>query len=470
MTNTPIQRLNWPALVSAAISALGVVIMINMVNAMLPTLVQQLGVDLLAVQWIVLAYSAANAASLVAFGHLGDMIGRKRVFISGFAVFGMGSLLCSFATSFPMLLAFRALQALGASMLASGNLAIAASSVPARQRAQGVAVIYLTSALARVIGPSVAGYLVQTVGWRAVFATEVPICLIGAVAAWRYVPDLPGDDQQSLDPISVAALAAMVITVTAALNQGPRIGWSSPWLLGLTALGLGCGMLLVVRSQHRRDPLLDLSLFRNRLFVLSNVAVFVSNGDWAVLGFVLPFFLQGVLGYSPAQMGLLLVSLPLVQMAVNPLSAWLADRYDARVPTTAGLALQSIGLLAMSTITTQTSMIGLVVRLGMGGLCLGMNAAPNTAAVLGSVSPEHAGTASGFTVTMRHLGMVTAVAILGSFFASRSLYHAQLLGSGSVEVGYGGGFRDTVRLLAAVDAVAAVLSWLRGPRSATPAA
>ncbi len=456
------QRQRWLTFTATGFSALGTVSILSMVNASLPTLVEYFDTDVLTIQWMVLGYSLTMAGLLLGFGRLADVVGRKRVYLLGFVLFATGSLLCGLAANLPMLLLCRVVQASGASALVANTLPIVVGIFPAQERGRALGYNSVVVSLASLLAPTLTGFLIGTWSWRGVFLFQIPVVLTGMALTLRFVPDVPAEPGQSFDLVGAVAFALTVVPLTAVLNQGSRLGWSSPLVLLLAAVGLGSGALFVVRSGRISQPLIDLRLLRIRMFAFSNLCTFVSNLDWASLGFLLPFLLQRVLGYSPVQMGLLLIAQPAVQIVTSPIAGWMADRWGCRVPATLGYALQALTVFWLSATTPGTSTALVILKLGLAGVGFGLSATPNSAAVLGSVPKERGGAASGLMATMRHVGMVTGVAVIGTLFATRSAYHAALLGSANPADGYTAGFRDAARLLATVDAAGILLSWARG--------
>ena len=455
-------RRKWLVFAATGTASLATVSIISMINTMSPTLVEYFGSNVVTIQWMVLIYSLTMAGLLLAFGRLADIVGRRRVFAAGFVLFGLGSGLCSLAPTLPILLLCRVVQASGAAMLVSNSMPIVVGAFPPNQRGRALGLNGVAASISSLLGPSIAGILISTVSWRATFVFLVPVSAVGAVLTWRFVPDIRAEGKQVFDLRGAALFALTVVPLTAFFNQGTNLGWTSPLILGLLAVGLTSGTLFVWLNHRTEHPILDLSLLRNRMFALSNVGTLLATVGWQSHNFLLPFFLQNALGYSPAQMGLLMMAPAATQIWVNPISGWLVDKLGCRVPGTIGFLFEAGALLWMSATPVGTPTWLVIIKLMAIGMGFGLTATPNSAGVLGSVHRDKVGAASGFMTTMRHIGIASGVAIIGTLFATRSAFHAGLLGSSDASLGYAPGFRDAVRVLAMIDATGAVLSWLRG--------
>ena len=456
----------WWAGAAAYIGTFCTVLMLGQANAMLPTLVDYFHTDVATIQWVVLAYSVTMAGLLLAFGRLADVAGRKRIYTIGYAGFAVGSLLCAASPSFPLFLVSRIVQGVFAAMIGANAVAVITQTFAAEQRGMALGMWSTVTASAQLLGPSLAGLLIQGVGWQANFGVQAGLGTLGAVLAHRALPDFPRQ-AAPFDLSGAAALAVTIASFTVLLNRGPKLGWTSPLALGLLALGLLAGAAFGWLSRRATAPVLSLRLLANRRFAFSNACVFLTWMGLQATGFVLPFFLQKVVGLSPAEMGLMLMAQPALILVVSPLGGWLTDRFGSRLPATAGTLCDVAAVLFLATATPATARSGLVLRLAATGVGAGLAQAANSAAIMGEAPRGQAGMASGLAGTMRHLGLVTGTAVIGTFFSVRSGMHA---GAGApIEAGYFAGFRDALYVLAFTHGLSALVSALRGPHQAEPA-
>ncbi len=251
--------------------------------------------------------------------------------------------------------------------------------------------------------------------------------------------------------------------ITITLNRGPVVGWSSPLVMSALAVAVLAAIAFGAVNGASPRPFLDMSLLRNRTFALSSASLFLAGLSMASVNFVLPFFLQLALGLNPARMGLLLAAPPTLQMLLSPVSGRLTDRIGFVLPATLGVAMDVLAALWLSTASITTAGVWMVLRLALVGVGPGLLQTPNQMAVMTSAPPERAGMASGFLGTMRHLGMITGVASVGTFFSLRSSYHAAVTG-GNAALGFAAGFREAMWMLVAVNLVGVIVSASRARR------
>jgi EmrB/QacA subfamily drug resistance transporter len=453
----------WWTFGAISIGTFQCVLIINMVNLALPTLVADLGTDVTTVQWVVLAYSLTMAGLLLGFGCLADVIGRKRVYIAGFVLFGTGAALCSVAQGISGLVGSRVVQGIGGAMLVSNSMAIITEVFPSTQRGRALGLNATVVALASLTGPSLSGWLIDGFGWRAIFRTHVLLSAVGATISLVALPRTERRADQRFDFLGALSLSISVFSLTLALNQGRRQGWNSPYIVGLFGLWVLSSAAFIVIDTRVEDPVLDLRLLRNRMFTIGNVCVFISSFALAGLNFVLPFFFQGVLAYTPSEMGVRLMTQPIVQAMVGPLSGWLADRLEARHLTSAGLGVAGLGILLLSGLSPAATDPAVILRLVLLGVGFGLFQTANNYAVMGSVKRTRIGTAGGFLGTMRHLGMITGVAGIGAIFAARSAYHGGLEETAALA----GGFRNALWVVAGICLLGALVSLTRGREAPT---
>jgi MFS family permease len=448
------------ALAALGTGAFATMWLLTMMSPMLPTLVQAFHTDVNSIQWAVLAYSLTMASTMVSFGRLGDLAGRKKVYVAGFVVLAVGSLLGALAKALVPFLASRVVQGIGASLIVANNLALLSEVFPPRERGAAVAFNLTLVALGSLIAPTLAGLLISTAGWQANFYLLAVVSLAGAAVSWKRLADTPALSQESLDLWGALTFAAAIASITVVMNQGPRLGWSSGLVLAAAAAASAAVVLFWWASRRSPRPLLDGALLRNRTFSLSNACLFLAGLSTAAINFVLPFFLQVALGFSPAAMGLLLAAGPAVQMLLSPLSGRLTDRLGFWIPSTLGVTMDVLAALWLSAAAPGQAILWLILRLALVGVGPGLLQTPNQTAVMGSAPSDRAGMASGFLGTMRHLGMITGVASVGTFFSLRSAHYAALAG-GNTAAGFAAGFREAMWVVAAANALGVLLSAAR---------
>lgn len=321
------------------------------VNIVLPTLVQTLQTTFATIQWVVLSYLLVITALVLGAARLGDIFGKKRLYLGGLVVFTISSMLCGLAPGVYSLIAFRGLQGLGAVFISALGAAIITEVFPDSERGRALGIIGAVVSLGVALGPTVGGLLIQIAGWRTIFWINVPIGIVATFIIIRFVPASRGSGaKQRFD-----ALGALIMTVTLTcfalgMTDGQNQGFSSGTtitLLTTAAIGLACFLALEARI---KQPMLDLRIFRNLQFSLSlltGVLVFIVI---AGIIFILPFFLEWVLQYSTQQVGLLLAVSPILGGIIAPISGSLSDRFGPRIISLIGLVLMVIGCLLASTL------------------------------------------------------------------------------------------------------------------------
>ena len=387
----------------------------SIANVGLPTFVRAFDASFQSVQWVVLAYLLAVTTLVVSAGRLGDLFGRRRLMLAGIATFTVASLACTAAPSLPVLVAARAGQGFGAAIMMALTMALVGESVPAERAGRAMGLLGTMSAVGTALGPTLGGVLIGLLGWQAIFLVNLPLGLLAAALAWRFLPrdrvaaatprfDLPG----SL--LLAAALACYSLAMT--LGRG-HFGALNLALAG-GAVMLGAAFLLV--ESKTRAPLVRPALFRDRLvgagFAASGLATTVAMTT-LVVG---PFYLSGALHLEPARIGLVMSAGPLVAALAGVPAGKAVDRYGARRMAAAGLLLMSTGALALSRIAIATGAIGYIAALVT--LTAGFatfQAANNTAVVTGS-DPSQRGVVSGLLNLSRNLGLVTGASLMGAIF------------------------------------------------------
>lgn len=370
-------------------------------------------------QWVLDSYNLVYAAFLLTGGALGDLYGRRRVFACGVALIVIGSLVCALAPNGSTLIAGRAIAGLGAALELPTSLAIVSITFPdtaARGRALGFWAS--CNGIAMAIGPTIGGALVDSAGWRSIFFLSVPVGLAALALAWRRVPESRHPEGRHLDP----AAQALAVTGLAALSfltiEGHHRGWMSPTILvtGVVAVASGLAFLRVERG--RAGAMVPLDIFRNVPFNASlAVASLMTFGMYAML-FLMPLYFQTIRGASAVIAGLELLPVSLVFVAVSQYSGTLMHRFGARAMLVGGMTFMGCGLLALSFLTTDGSMLAIQAALIVIGAGLGLNTGPVNAVAVAAVPPARSGTASGLLNTARMVGATMGVAGLGAIYAA----------------------------------------------------
>jgi EmrB/QacA subfamily drug resistance transporter len=389
----------------------------SIVNVALPTLSAALGADFATVQWVVLSYLLTITTLLAVVGRLADMYGRKRLYNSGFVVFTVGSLLCGLSPSVGWLIGFRVLQGIGAALILALGLALVTEAFPPQERGRALGIAGSIVSIGIVTGPTLGGVIIENLSWHWIFFVNVPIGILGTYLVWRNIPATRPPGGQAFDFGGAATLCLGLLGILLGLTTGQQEGFTSPQALGLFVFGIFFLLALLYIQRRHPQPIIDPVLFRNRLFTVNLVTgllVFVGLGS----GVLIPFYLETVLGYSVQQVGLLLAVVPIALGIVSPISGVLSDRVGSRPISVLGLAVTLLGYLALSTLSTETTAVGFMLRYVLVGVGVGLFQSPNNSAMMGTAPRERLGVASGLLAMTRNLGQTVGIAVLGALWAA----------------------------------------------------
>src|SRR5215216_5876324 len=407
----------------------------TIVNVAQQKIKEGLNADFSQIQWILDSYILAFAVLMLSFGRLGDIYGRKKMFVTGMAVFIAASGLCGIShwianligvPGATALIISRVLQGMGGALMMPQTLSLITVAFPPQKRGAAMGVWGSVVALGAVLGPLIGGYIVTDYPWEWIFLINITVGIIAILATLAVVPE-------SRDPLASGKLdwgglilsAMAIFALVYALIEGPKFGWTSPQTIGLLLVSAALFAIFAWWEQHVADPMVKLELFGIRNFWVANViGLAVPFGLFGIF-FPMTVFLQGALGMSPLEAGLAMMPMSLMLMFVAPVSGRLSDRIGVRWILTTGLILVTVGILFItSRVSTTTNWRTLLPALVITGTGMGMTFAPMTAAAMSQVPPRISGSASGILNTSRNIGQLLGIAVLGSVLQSRLGLHA----------------------------------------------
>jgi len=422
--NQPDYSRKWWVMLSVAMGTFLGTIDGSIMNVALPTLKKALDTDLAMVQWAIISYTLIVTSLILGVGRLADMIGKKRIYLTGMTVFVFGSILCGLAPNIHFLIGFRVLQGIGAVMLQALGMAIVTEAFPRSERGRALGLMGTVVSLGISLGPTAGGILIGTVGWRAIFLVNVPVGAAGLFLGRRFIPDWRPPGGQRFDALGAVIMLLALVALALGLTFGPENNWDSLSLALL--IGAGVGLLVFVLVEKRLPhPMIDLHLFRDPLFsisLLTALLVFVVNAGMLLL----PFYLETVRGLSTELTGLALTVVPAALGLMAPIAGALSDRYGSRGISLAGLVVVIGGCLSIATLRENTSTFGYIIRLLPLGLGIGLFQSPNNSAIMGTASREQLGVVSGLLALSRNMGNVVGVPLMTAIFSSRVVAVAHL--------------------------------------------
>jgi EmrB/QacA subfamily drug resistance transporter len=388
------------------------------VNVALPSIQHDFRVGESGLQWVVTAYSLGMAVAIMSAGTLADMFGRRRLYLIGIALFTAASVTCGIAGSLAVLNGARAVQGVAAATVNVTSLALVSAAFPEpRLKAWAIGIWTAIATTALAIGPTLGGFLVERTGWRFIFLVNVPVGLAVLALTWRSVAESRDEKPRTFDLPGQLLFMAAVGSLAFAVIEGPRAGWGSPEIVGLFVVAAAALAAFVVTEQRSRDPMMDLSLFRDRTYTLAIVTVFAVLFSVYGMLLVITQYFQNVRLFTPAQAGLLLLPFSLTQTVVSLRVGKLVSIVGSRRLILSGLVCQIVGMGVMIVgLGHDTAIVvaGLVVSAFGDALCM----TPITSLAMIAVPADRAGMASGIMSAQRAIGSTVGFAVLGSVLAA----------------------------------------------------
>jgi EmrB/QacA subfamily drug resistance transporter len=385
------------------------------IQVALPTLSHVFHTDLSFIQWVLLAYDLAIIGLVLTLGRLGDLFGRKWIYISGFVLFMFACLLCGSAQTSGQLIAFRALQGVGGAMIMANGRALVTVNVPVSERGKALGLTSMAFHVGYIAGPTLGGFVIDALGWRWIFFVTIPLGLAAAYLGWKVLKERQRSDTTIRVDFAGAGLLLLAnICFIYALNQLPHLGWRDPlvWFFLIVAIATLAAFIAVERRAE--TPILSLALFRDRLFTSANLSLFFITSTQSAISVLLPFYLQNLIGFTPTQMGWIIMGGSAVIIAVAPVAGWLSDRLGSRLLCSAGAAVIILGQYLIGELTLQSSIFQMVLPQLLIGLGWALFNSPNQSAILSTVPRDKVGSASGMTVTTARIGGAIGIALSGA--------------------------------------------------------
>jgi EmrB/QacA subfamily drug resistance transporter len=389
----------------------------TVVNVALPSIQQDLGASISGLEWTINGYTLSFAVLLATGGRLGDIFGRRRMFLAGVVIFALSSATAGFAPDETALVLSRVVQGVGAALMMPGTLSIITDAFPAHERGKAMGTWAGVSALALAVGPVLGGFLTEHVSWRAIFYINIPVA-IGAVVATLFAVRESRDTSvgREVDYAGVAVLTAGLTALVLALVEGNAWGWGSPEVIALLAAAALALPLFVFVENRVRAPMVQFDLLSDRNFLGAVVVAMIIS--FAMLGvfFFLALYMQDILGYSPLEAGVRFLPSTLMIVGVAPVAGRLSDRFGPRWLIAGGLVIVAASLFSFSRIAVDSTYLDLLPGFMLLGIGIALTMSPMTSAAMNAVPVQKAGIASGVLSMFRMVGGSLGVAVTGAIF------------------------------------------------------
>ncbi|HEY41879.1 MAG TPA: MFS transporter [Dehalococcoidia bacterium] len=460
----------WLALLTVSIGTFMATLDASIVNISLPRLSEVFDTEPSVVLWVTVAYLLVSVGLVLTVGKLGDLFGRKRVYIIGLTVFTAGLALCWISQSIVQLILSRVLQAVGASMTGALSNAIVTDVFPDQERGKALGILGAVVSAGLLSGPVLGGFLLDALDWRSIFYIRVPVGIIGVIMALLLLREQKETSTVlKFDWSGSGTLFGGLSCLLLFFNLGGRLGFTSVPALALCAGTVVLLVLFILIERKTPQPILNLELFKNRVFASGIISMGIMFLAISANTFLAPFYLIEGIGRSAAQAGLLFAVTSSTTLIVGPISGWLSDKTGTRILCTAGMTFIALALFLLSRLGTDSTTLDVLFRFVILGFGLGMFSSPNNSSIMGSVPRENLSTGSAMIATIRQVGMSSGMAIAGAIFTTRQLvYSTRLAGEFMPDMvetlSLINAFQDSILIASIVCSVAIIASWVRGGR------
>jgi len=431
------------------------------VNIAFPAITQVFGLNLMAIQWVVVSYVLTYASLLLGCGRLADLLGHARVLTVGLVTSALAFLACGLAPTFAWLLVGRVLQGFGVALVFGSAPALVTLAVPGAERGRALGIYQMSAAIGFAIGPLFGGLLVDGFGWRGVFLFRVvPVLLIAWFASRQQLRNEPSGSSERFDLVGAGTLAFGIAGLLLAVSWSRDLGWASPEVVVLSLVSVGCFTVFLRNEQRVAAPVVNLALFRRPAFTTANVLTLLANCTRFPIGLLVPYYAINVLGYPATMGGFLLLPAAVMTTAAAAFAGRWSDRIGTSGLSSAGLVVQSLGLWTASHLDGEAGYLAVALALGLVGLGLGTFQAPNMSFVMGAIPRSQQGVAGSINQMMRTFGIVFGVTGASLLFERQRGLYADL---GEREA-FVHAFQAVFLVAAALCAVAVVVSLFRRGR------
>jgi EmrB/QacA subfamily drug resistance transporter len=397
----------------------------SIVSVALPTMAVSLGIGMGAIQWVVTSYLIVISSTILIFGRLADIKGKKTVYQYGFIIFSIGSLLCGISKGVEFLILSRVIKAVGGAMIMSCSQGIITSIFPTEERGRALGLSGTTVALGTMLGPAIGGVMVGLLGWESIFLINVPIGVVAFLLGMKLLPEDIKANNESFDFLGALLFAAAIFALFWSMLSAEKLGWSNIKIIISFAAAVISFIVFYIWERKIQHPMVDFELFHNKLFTVSILCAFISFTVIFCTNIIHPFYLQDVLRLNPEKAGMLMIIYPFTVALVAPVSGYLSDKMGSEVLTLLGLCSTAAGLGVMSFLNVNSTYLNIILSMAVLGIGNGLFQSPNNSLVMSTVPRVKLGIAGSINALTRNLGMVFGIA-----FSLTLLYNKMSLKAG----------------------------------------
>lgn len=391
----------------------------SIVNVALPTMAKELNTSMAGIEWVVTSYLITICATILLFGKLGDILGKTRIFKIGIGVFTIGSLLCGLSNTLFMLILSRIVQAIGAGAAMATNQGIITETFPPNERGRALGMTGTAVALGTMVGPTLGGLIVSIAPWKYIFLINIPIGILVYISVIKILPFKKKANNFTIDIKGSILFMISITLLFTSINFGQSLGYTNIFIVMSFIISLILFAIFIRVEKNSDNPMLDIKIFKNRLFSLSIFCGFTSFISIGAVNIILPFYYQDVLSLSPSSAGLMMTVSPIILAVVAPLSGYLSDKIGSEKISALGLSILSIGIISLVIFNVNTSLIVVGILVGLLSLGSGIFQSPNNSLIMSTVEKNELGIAGSINGLVRNLGTTTGIALSTSILYSR---------------------------------------------------
>ena len=468
------QNYKWWAFLALAIGLFSSVAYQGSIVVALPSIVDEFGTDLPTTQWVLIGYALTISAFLLPMGRVADMVGRKRIYLLGFTLFVVGAGVAGASQSILALIFATMFQGLGAAMTQGTSMAMIIATFPVAERGKAIGLQMSVVGAGGIAGPALGGFIVGAYGWRWAFYGNMLLAAVAVLAALVVVNSSrtgqETGDQGGFDWLGAVLSTGALVSFLMGMTWGPRVGWMHPGIASALVVATSLLVAFVWWELRCPSPMMDVRLFKRRLFSLGVVASYLSFVSSNSTRFLMPFYLQAVLGFSPGKVGLTLMPAATMMLIAGPLSGRLSDRFGVRLFTIGGMAASMFGLILLSMLKPSSAFPLVMAGLMMQSFGMGTFFPPNNSSIFSAVEQSKYGVISGFLSLVRNAGNLTSIAVttaivtatMGSLGFIPSLAEVSTDSDAGLIAAFTSGLSLAYRIMVGFAFVAMVASFFRG--------